>query len=271
MLSLSFLLITLLLFSLGTVVGSFINVIMYRTFADEQWVKGRSRCDICKKPLKWYELIPLISYFLQGGTTNCCKKPLSISHPVVEFLTGVLFVWWYWGGALFFELTKAPFQVIQPLFWLFVGVLLLIIFFTDLWYMLIPDFAVGALFLLASVYRIALTITGIMRLTDLGLTAVTASLAALFFWSLWYFTKGKGMGFGDVKLVIPLVLLMGWSKSLVGLILSFVIGAIFGVFLIVYKKKTVKYKVPFGPFLIVGTVIALVWGEIIWQWYVGLL
>lgn len=113
-----FFLVTLLLFFLGTIVGSFVNVVIHRSIEGEQWIKGRSKCDHCGKVLPWYDMFPLLSYFVLQGKSRCCHKPLSISHPVVEFLTGILFVWWYWGGTFFFQLAQAPFSVVQPFFWL---------------------------------------------------------------------------------------------------------------------------------------------------------
>lgn len=262
---------TIILFILGAAVGSFINVVISRSLNDEQWVKGRSHCDHCGQPLAWYDMFPLLSYLFLTGKSRCCKKSLSISHPVVEFLSGTLFVWWFWGGSLFFQLTKAPFQIIQPAFWLLVGLLLLIIFFVDLSYMIIPDWAVGLLLIVTLLYRIALTITKVMLTQDLLATLVASCLVGLFFFGLWFFTKGKGMGFGDVKFSLPMTLLLGWPLILVGLFISFLTGAMVGVGLILLKKKNIKQAVPFGPFLVIGTLVTLVFGDQILSWYLGML
>ena len=266
-----FFLVTFFLFILGTIVGSFINVVIHRSIEGEQWIKGRSKCDHCGKVLPWYDMFPLLSYFVLQGKSRCCHKPLSISHPVVEFLTGILFVWWYWSGTFFFQLAQAPFTVIQPLFWLLVGVLLVIIFFTDLWYQIIPDFAVFLLAGLTFLYRLALVFTGIMRFEDFMLTVLVAVVMVGFFWALWFFTKGNGMGFGDVKLVVPLTFLLGGPNSVVGIFLGFCLGAVVGLLLILLGKKKFGQHIPFGPFLITGTLIALVLGDRIIQWYLGML
>ena len=102
-------------------------------------------------------------------------------------------------------------------------------------------------------------------------SVVGAIVMALFFYFLFWATKGKGFGFGDVKLIIPLSLLMGWPEALVGVFMSFLLGALVGIFLIVTKKKNMKSAVPFGPFLIAGSLVALIWGARIVEWYVGLL
>lgn len=265
-----FIFTTLFLFVLGAAVGSFANVVIYRAIEGGSWVSGRSHCDHCKKPLAWFDMIPLISYFALGRKSRCCHKPLSISHPVIEFLIGSLFVWWYWFGFLFFHLTEV-FRVIQPLFWLTVGILLLIIFLIDWWYMLIPDWAVMMLAMLSLIYRVSLTWQQVMKFGDFSNAIAITGVVSLFFWCLWYFTRGRGMGYGDVKLVIPLGLLLGFPKTVVGMFLAFVIGAIYGVILILSQKKSLHQAVPFGPFLIMGALVALIWGEQLVRWYVGLL
>ncbi len=265
-----FLFITILLFVLGTVIGSFVNVVMYRTIAGESWVHGRSHCEQCKRKIHWYDNIPLLSFIVLRGKCRFCQTPISISHPVIEFLTGTLFVWWYWGGSLFFKLTNQPFHYAQPLFWLTVGVLFLIIFFTDAFYMLIPDEAVIVLAVLTFIYRVALTLYGVMQMGDFLRTLLAAGACGLFFFSLWFFTKGKGMGFGDVKLAIPFGLLLGWPNVLVGIFVAFVSGAIVGVTLVIGRKKKLKQAVPFGPFMILGMVVALLWGSSLLHWYLHL-
>jgi len=265
-----FLLVTIFLFILGTAIGSFLNVVIYRSFHAESWVEGRSRCDYCKKQIHWYDNIPLLSYFILGGQCRYCKKSISLIHPVVEFLTASLFVWWYWSGFFFFRLTTAPFTYIQPLFWLLVAVLLLIIFVSDILYLIIPDFAVLILFLISYFYRVILTWTGIMQFNDFALTIFSAILLVSFFYFLWFVTKGKGFGFGDVKLAAPLALILGWPKVLIGVFLAFIIGSIIGIILITCRKKKFGQVVPFGPFLISGTVMALLWGEQMWNFYFSL-
>ncbi len=269
--SLLFIFVSIFLFILGTVVGSFLNVIIMRSITGQQWVKGRSVCDFCHKPLKWYDMFPLLSFVFHKGKSRCCGKNLSISHPVIEFLTGTLFVWWYWGGALFFQLTRAPFSLIQPAFWLFVGLLLIIIFFIDLYEMVIFDWSVSVLGFLAFFYRVALVMTGIMQEADFFNALVMGLVIMLFYWVLWFVTRGRGMGFGDVKLSFPLVLLLGAQQALVATFMSFVIGAIVGLGLIMGGKKKFGQHLPFGPFMIIGTLIGLVWGDVLINWYVGLL
>jgi prepilin signal peptidase PulO-like enzyme (type II secretory pathway) len=189
----------------------------------------------------------------------------------VEILTGALFVWWYWGGTIFFQLTQAPFAVLQPLFWLTVGILLLIIFVSDARYYIIPDGAVGLLAVVTVIYRVVLVLFGEMRLVDLGWAAMGVVLTVSLLGGLWLATKGKGIGLGDVKLMVPLSLLLGWPIVTIGLFLAFVLGAIVGVVLILLGKKKFGQTIPFGPFLITAACFSLLWGDVIFNWYMGLL
>ena len=269
--TLSFLAISLLLFAFGMVIGSFLNVVIYRSITGESWVIGWSKCEHCQHRIRWYDNVPLLSYVILRGKCRDCKKSIALTHPVLEIIMGSLFVWWYWFGAFFFELTKAPFQTIQPLFWLFVGILLIVIVAADLLYYIIPDEAVGLLLILTVSYRIALTLLGEMQLTDLIRSVIAMVLVFCFFGGLWLVTKGRGMGLGDVKLVVPLSLLLGWPKVFVGMFLAFIFGSVVSLLFILFKRLKFGQVVPFGPFLILGTITALLYGENLLQWYIGLI
>jgi len=259
------------LFFFGAAIGSFLNLVIYRTQTGEQWVKGRSKCESCKHQLSWFENVPIFSFILLRGKCRHCSAPLSISHVVVESLMGTLFLWWYAVGFIFFQLSQQPFTVLQPIFWLIVGVLLLTIIIYDYKYMLIPDGATIALLAMALLYRISLVLAGIMRPEDFFWTIAGMVLSVAFFYSLWYFTKGKGFGFGDVKLMAPLALLMGWPSVWVGIFLSTIVGSVIGLAMIFLGKAAFGKPIPFGPFLILGTVLSLIWGDALVAWYVTLI
>ncbi|MFZ5376734.1 MAG: prepilin peptidase [Patescibacteria group bacterium] len=266
-----FLLVSGFLFFLGASIGSFLNVFVYRTVEGESWVAGRSKCEKCQKQIAWFDNIPLVSFLVLAGRCRNCRAPIGIIHPVVELLTGSLFVWWFWAGSLFFRLTTQPLHLVQPFFWLIVAILLLVILVADLKYYIIPDLAVGLLTFITLLYRFALVILGVMRFEDLAIAVFCMVGLVAFFYSLWFFTKGKGFGFGDVKLAVPLALILGWPKILVAIFLSFLLGGLVGVVLLVLKKKKLGQVVPFGPFLVISTTIALLWGNQIWDWYMHLI
>lgn len=258
-------------FLLGLVFGSFLNVVIYRTTQGMSPLSGRSVCPKCKKIISWKHNIPLISFFILGGRCANCKTKISWQYPVVEFMTGIMFVWWFLVGRSFFLLFGQPWNYVQPVFWLIVGMLLLVVFITDLRFGLIPDQVSLPLFILASGYRLGLVTSHQMQMTDLVNAVISGLVLMLFFYCLWYFTKGRGFGYGDVKLAPSLGLLLGWPRTLVGIFIAFCLGAVVAVFLLVLGKKKFGQTIPFGPFLVSGTVASLLWGQQLWGWYWSLL
>lgn len=271
MLSYEYLVMGGFLFLVGAAVGSFINVFIYRTVSEKDWVNGRSVCEHCGKKIAWYDLVPIFSYLLLRGKCRHCQHPIAPIHPIVEALVGFVFLWWYFIGSVFFRLSTPPFQAIQPAYWLLAGILLTIILIADILYYLVPDEAVLALLIITFLYRVALTLGGQMQLLDLGYSLLSAVGLVTCFYGLHWITRGKGFGLGDVKLAAPLALILGWPKVLVGVFLAFLIGSVFGVAVLLGGKARFDHKLPFAPFLIIGTLVALVFGQQIWQSYLSLL
>ncbi len=257
----------LFVFILGLVFGSFLNVVIYRTTHGTSPLSGRSMCPKCKKQISWKHNIPLISFFLLHGECANCKTKISWQYPMVELLTGTLFVWWFLMGRSFFLLLGQPWGYFQPMFWLIVGMLLLVVFIADLRFGLIPDQVSLPLFILALIYRLGLVSSNQMQSTDLVNAVISGLVLSFFFYCLWYFTKGRGFGFGDVKLAPSLGLLLGWPRTLVGVFIAFLTGAIVAVVLLFGGRKKLGQTIPFGPFLVWGTLVALLWGSQLWSWY----
>lgn len=251
----------LITFLVGSAVGSFVNVLIDRTMVGEDWVRGRSHCDKCRKVLPWYVMIPILSFVFYGGKSKCCSEKLSYRYPMVEILVGLLFVWWIAVGFLFFQLVSAPLIVIQPAFWLMTGVLLAILALADLFYgvVLLPIVWIGSA--LTVIYRLVLWHYGAYQMVDLQSSLLLAAAFYVFFWLLWKLTKGRGMADGDMYAALYMGLLLGWPKGLVALMCSFILGAIVGVILIVFKIRSRKEAVPFVPFMICAMGIAMIWGE----------
>ncbi len=256
---------------MGVVWGSFLNVVIFRTTHGMSPMKGRSVCPKCKKQIDWKYNIPLLSFLFLRGKCHNCKKSISWQYPVVEFVTGILFVWWFWVGSEFFRLAGQPWGLFQPIFWLIVGMLLLTIFVTDLLYGLIPDVVNLVLFSVVLMYRSSLVLSGKMDPVDLAKAVACAFALTLFFAFLWWVTKKRGFGFGDVKMAPAIGLLLMWPKTLVAVMLAFIIGALVGIVLLVVRRKRFGQTLPFGPFLVLGIAIALLWGQKIWNMYIGYL
>lgn len=242
----------IVVFLVGLAVGSFANVLIDRLPKGESVLVGRSRCDWCKKTLRWYELIPVISFVIQGGRCRRCHKPLSIQYPLIELISAIGFVILY----SLFSSKSLNLQISSYLIFLS----LLVIFVSDLKYQIIPDSMI-ILGLIGAIGQIGAKTNNLFA--GVG--------AAAFFLLLFLVTRGRGLGLGDVKLAFLLGLLLGFPSIIVALYGAFLTGAIVGVILIVRGQKKLQSKIAFGPFLIIGYCIALVWSDQIIYWWKGIL
>lgn len=262
-----------LIFVSGLCVGSFLSLVFYRLPKGQSIVFKRSYCPYCKHKLTPTELIPLLSFIVQFGRCRSCQKPIPFRYPAIEFTTGVLFLlsyasWLKSGPLLVSDLSYL-------LFLFFTSSLLFLVFLYDAKYSIIPDqFVLTGVFITIG-YLLLNFLTGdtsgrIFWETVL-LPVVSGALLTLFFLSIILVTRGRGMGMGDAKLGFLLGLLVPFPKLLLLLFLAFLIGALFSLFLVVLSQKKLKDTVPFGPFLVVGTLLAIFYGEEIISFYLQLL
>lgn len=298
--------IILCLFIFGLFVGSFLNLVSDRLPQGKKIVFGRSKCDYCGKELKVKNLIPVFSFIFQKGKCAYCNKKLSFFYPVSEIFTGLVFVLAGYLSGVIFEINS------MNLFFLFYYLVIMcvyvVMFLTDIKYYLILDSivipAIIFVILSALIFRF-LSLTHLHRelsndsvlmyllrtdfltnrtlyvLKDFGFTVLGALGISLFFLLLIAITKGKGMGFGDVKLGFFIGLVNGFTfvsgfplgrfpLGIIAIFLGFALGAFFSLFLILLKRKTMKDTVPFGPFLIIGSLITFLAGPAIWNFYTQL-
>ncbi len=237
--------ILLFIFVLGLSIGSFLNVVIDR-LPNEKSILGRSHCDYCKKTLKPYNLIPAISYFLQGGRCQNCKKKLSVQYPLVEISTGILFVFtWLQFINLGLETTILYLTVVSIFIAMFVA---------DLKYQTIPDELQLSLFLVSFRLLHLANNASLLGYVERFVFAFVVMIPLLF---LFLITKGKGMGFADVKLVFVLGLLFGLKLGLVIIYLAFISGGIVGFCLLIAGLKSRKSKIAFGPFILASAFVVL--------------
>lgn len=263
------LLLYLPLFILGLAVGSFLNCVIYRLDKKESSLEGRSFCPRCRHKLSWLDLIPVFSFFALKGKCRYCHKKISWQYPLVEITTAALLV------LIVNQQLATSNQLLlifrSPFFFLF-SCFLIIIFVYDLKYYLIPDKVVYPAIGLAFIYQLleaSKFSLGSFNFNYLFFVLLSAFLASFFFLLIFLISKGEWLGFGDVKLAIFLGLLLGWPNILVALFSAFFIGAIIGTGLIVLRRKNLKSAVPFAPFLVIGTFLALFWGKLIFDWYIS--
>lgn len=254
----------LILFIFGTAIGSFLNVVIDR-LVNEESIMGRSHCDYCKHKLGTLDLIPIFSYFFLGRKCQFCRKKISWHYPVVEFITGVMFVviWIYLPQSLLAEgLRKFP-TAMYLIKFIYLGIIsaLIVVFFADVKYRIIPDqvqiFLFAASLFLLPLYGPMLSIF-IERV-------IAALLVMVPIYFLYWITKGRGMGFGDVKLAFIIGFMFGIKAGLLVLYFAFISGAIVGVILMFFQKKGLKSKIAFGPFLVIGILIMLFWRDTIFE------
>ena len=238
---------TILGFFLGTILGSFVKAIADRSLAGKTFL-GRSACPNCKHKLSWLDLFPIFSYLFLKGRCRYCRKKISLEYLMVEIVMGFLVAFVFWQSSQNYTLYPIPYTLI------FITVLA-IIFLTDIKKMFIPD---------------RVMVPAIIVVAVAGMT-VENILAGLiiggFFMLLIILTNGKGMGGGDVKLGAFMGLGLGLVNGILAVMLAFFTGAIFGIGAIIIKRKKFGEHLPFGPFLVLGSLIALFWGSEIIEWY----
>ncbi|MCQ6278266.1 A24 family peptidase [Bacillus sp. EB600] len=235
---------TLMLFLYGLVLGSFFNVVGLRVPINQSIVKPRSSCPTCGHQLKAYELIPVISYLIQGGKCRGCKSRISPIYPLMELLTGILFAIAPavigWSGELLVALTLIS--------------LFMIITVSDIAYMIIPD-------------KILLVFAGICLferilwpLTPWWDSLVGAVVGFTLLLLIAFVSKG-GMGGGDIKLFSLIGFVLGFKLLLLSFFLSTLYGAVFGILALLFKLAKKRQPIPFGPFIVAGTLTSYFWGS----------
>lgn len=248
---------------LGLFIGSFINVVVLRTHSGKSFVTGRSECPQCHKQLKWYELIPVLSYVLQRGTCRGCGKHVSAQYPLVELATGLLFasLYVFWGV----NSTLAVFSLVT---WLFLAGLLIASAVYDWRWMLLPDAFMLPTIAISALY--VLILSAYFGQNVLLARGIGALVFAGFFGALWGFSKGKWLGDGDIRLAVVMGLILSTPQLITAVFFSFNIAAVASIVLLATKRKTRKDVIPLGPFLIVGTFIGLFAGQWLTKLYLGL-
>ncbi len=269
------------IFLFGLVAGSFLNAVIWRMYFKVAVWHGRSMCPACRHSLSWQDLIPIISFFLLRARCRYCAAPISWQYPLVELVTGVLFLAIF--NSQFSILNEFSIWQLFKLFYLWtIASALIIIFVYDLRYYIISDTVVYPAIALTFLYRIFevwslnhLDLIGNWKLEIGNFESLIYSigagiLASAFFFAIYACSKGKWMGFGDVKLALLMGLALGFPNIIAALFFAFVIGAAISLFLVFFRKKQWKSEVPFAPFLVLGTFLALFFGARIVNWYLNM-
>jgi len=249
--------VTVFAFLFGTVVGSFLNVCIYRLPKEESIVAPRSRCPACQSPIHALDNIPLVSFALLRGRCRACGASIPWRYPLVEALTGILFA-----------LTVVRFGVtLQAAFLLIFLAGLIVISFIDLDHQIIPN--------VITLPGIPLgLLTGFLFRDPPLLDRLIGTLAGAGFLYLVLFYGGvlygqEAMGEGDLNLIAMVGAFLGWKAVIVTILVGCLVGSVLGLSLIALRRLGRRQHIPFGPFLSLGAVVALFWGDRLITWYLG--
>jgi prepilin signal peptidase PulO-like enzyme (type II secretory pathway) len=254
-----------IIFIFGLIVGSFLNVVICRLPEKRSVIRGRSACPQCKEPIKWFDLIPLVSFFVLKMRCRHCREKISWQYPLVEALTGLIFFGLAWFHRVNIDLAN-PFFYRDLVFFS----VLLVIFMTDLKNMLIFDAVIfpGAVFAFAvNVFLLGNS----ANYVDVVFNLLSAgAVGAAFFFVQYWLSKGKWLGAGDIRLGLLIGLMLGWPNVLAAIFFAYILGTLVSVILLVLKVRNMKSPVPLGVFLTVATGIILLFGREMVGWYLGL-
>lgn len=237
------------LFLIGVFFGSFLNVVIDRLPRGETIFVGRSHCEYCHHPLAWYDLVPLFSFLFLFGKCRYCHTDIGWKYPLIELTTGIGFVCTY------MLLQYASFPLIFTT--LVLVSCCIVVFYTDFFYGIIPD-SILCIFFLFGLLRAQILSENIpfFLLSGIGV--------GLFFLLLFLLTRGRGIGFGDVKYAFVMGFLLGFPYSIPALYISFLTGASVALILVMTHKKAFTQTIALGPFLVLGTVINIFFSTQVW-------
>ena len=241
-------------FLFGSIVGSFLNVCILRLPEEKSLLFPSSHCPHCQQPIRFYDNIPLISYLVLRGRCRFCGQPISPQYVIVELLTALLSL------LLFLHYSLIEYFIYFAFF-----SSLVVVTFIDLKHQIMFDAislpGIGAGFLASFV---------LPRITYLdSLLGIALGGGILYFVALGYYliTKTEGMGMGDIKLLALIGAFLRSKAVVITIFLSAFLGAVVGVAIMVIKGKSRKYAIPYGPFLSIGALLSLFWGDILLVWY----
>lgn len=252
------------IFIFGLIIGSFLNCVIYRLKTKESIVSSRSHCPKCGHKLSWKDLVPVLGFLSLKGKCRYCFQKISWQYPAVEIMTALLFL------LIVFYFS---FDLLSAAYYLLLASFLVVILVYDLKYYLIADeiiYSAIAIVFLERILRFAVNYP-LLSVGEAILNPLISALsAAAFFAAMVFVSKEQWMGWGDVSLAFFMGLFLGFPNILLALFLAFMLGALVGIVLIIFGRKKMKSQVPFAPFLVWATFIALFWGERIIAWYLEL-
>jgi leader peptidase (prepilin peptidase)/N-methyltransferase len=275
-------LIYTIVFVFGLTIGSFINVLIFRLPKGEDIVIKPSHCMTCGQRIKFYDLIPVFSYIFLRGKCRHCGEKISIQYPLIELLTAASLVGIYYifgwtfsqGSFLIISSPISPDAIIKLIAMMVLMVMFITVFFIDLKHYIIPNeiiifgIAAGLIFAILKGFNYYNWNYDWSSLKDAGLGFLVGGLTFFLIVIIGeWIMKAEAMGMGDVKLMAVVGLFLGFKITILSMFLAFIIGSIVSIFLLATKIKGRKDQIPFGPFIVMGSVVAMIWGDQILRLY----
>ena len=252
----------IIIFFLGSIIGSFLNVVILRYRSGRSIVSGRSMCFSCGKKLCFAELVPIGSFFTQRGRCVGCDTKISWQYPIVEILTGVLFVFLYFHFEYLILSTPLLFGILFA-YYAVLFCIFIVLSVYDIKHKILPDSLIFLFIIIAFIGMFLVQGDAIV----LHMPTYTQFLAGVLlpapFALLWLVSKGKWMGLGDSKFMIGMGFLLGMSAGITAILFSFWIGALISILILMYSRcfgkrgVTLMTAIPFGPFLALGTILVV--------------
>lgn len=247
----------------GLVFGSAINAFVWRLKVGKSWAHGRSKCCDCGHTLYAKDLVPVVSWLMLGGKCRYCRKPIK-DHPIVELVTAAVF-----GLSAYVLAPASAVEWVGLGFWLVMAVMLITLAAYDARWLILPDKVMVPLIAVALVYvAVMALLTGSQQVVWGALGA--AGVAGGGFLALVAGTKGRAMGGGDIKLAFAMGLMLGVQGTAVALLVAFNVAAVVGLVMIATRKRKRRDQIPFGPYLVGGTIVAFLFGRELVAWYLRL-
>lgn len=265
------LIIQIMFLLFGAAIGSFLSVTIYRIEKKKKGIiLGRSACPNCKKTLNAIDMVPVLNYIYLRGKCRHCKKSISPHYFFLELSTALLLLLNYLTFPLFnetmtWQLSLIESNVLPFVFSSIITILLIGIFFYDLLYYKIPDVFLYPFVIVSALSHIVLQTNNIVGML------IGGAIGLIFFGGQYLVSKGKWIGEGDIYIGIGMGLLLGWQQMLLAMALTYILGAIISIALLVTKKATAKSKIPFAPFMVFGTLATMFYGLPILTWYLSLI
>ena len=254
---------------LGACFGSFAGAVAWRLYKAKDFVRDRSECEHCQHKLSVWDLVPILSWLLLAGRCRYCKKPIGWFALVVEVVSALLFVLSYLAWPYGFDSTIG---IVLFGLWIVSLVLMMILFVYDLRWKLLPNSVMLPLVLLGIPFFVGRQLAAGTPLVQWPIELGLAMLPITgFYWALYVLSRQRWVGMGDVKFGVFMGLVLPWQSGVAALFLANLIGTLYIVPLLARGRVKRTAHVPFGPFLIVATVLALLWGEALVGWYMSVL